>query len=226
MPKGYSKPGKTSVDLQAERDRLRWPYRTVTTVAAWFILGGYIYAPEIFTSEASNLKLNRNTLIGVAASMLVVGYVSLLIVAFRSRSLLFNYECIALPLLTSSVGGIWAVVMNHALHKKFPVSDTYIEVPLVLSSVSTVFSIFWSSYLFWSIKKIRRMDEHRPVPLLFEDQYQSQAMPSPGLPYPSPGLPYGSPAIGYSIPRKDIATSRTGDTGAYQGLLPQQYSGE
>lgn len=219
MSRGYLRDSKSSTDLQAERDRLRWPYRTVTTVSAWFVLGGYIYAPEIFTSEASNLKPTRNTLIIVAAAMLIIGYFCLAVTALWSRSLLFNYECIALPLLTSSVGGIWAVVMNHALHKTFPVSDTYIEVPLVLSAVSTVFSICWSTYLFWKIKKIRRADENRPTPLLYEDQFQNP-MPSPGMPYQSPGLPYGSPGIGYSIARKGIASSGSRDAGAYQGLLP------
>ena len=224
MPQGYSQSGKSCANLQAERDRLRWPYRTATTISVWFILGGYIYAPEIFTSEASNLKPTRNTLIIVAAAMLIIGYICLAVTALWSRSLLFNYECIALPLLTSSVGGMWAIVMNHALHKTFPVSDTYIEVPLVLSSISTVFSICLSFYLFWRIKKIRRTDSDRPTPLLYEDQFQNP-IPSPGLPYQSPGLPYGSPGVGYSIPRKGVATSRTGDAGAYQGLLPQQYSG-
>jgi hypothetical protein len=115
-----------------------WIYRTTALVASWFVLGAYILAPLIFTSASDNLKTTRNTMVALAVAMLVLGYATLIAIATLSRSLLFCFECVALPALTSSVEDLFSVVMNHALHKIFPVSDTYIVDPLVLVCISVV----------------------------------------------------------------------------------------
>jgi hypothetical protein len=138
MPQKYSQINLSVTDLYAERDRLSWIYRTTALVASWFVLGAYILAPLIFTSASDNLKPTRNAMVTLAVAMLVLGYAALIMTARLSRSLLFCFECVALPTLTSSVEGLFSVVMNHALHKVFPVSDTYIVVPLVLVCISVV----------------------------------------------------------------------------------------
>jgi hypothetical protein len=140
-------------------------------------------------------------MVALAVAMLVVGYVALITTALLSRSLLFRFECVALPTLTLSVEGLFSVVINHALHKVFPVSDTYIVVPLVLVCISVVAFGLWAAYLYRRIHRIKRSGgRRRPVPLIFQE------------PYPSPGIGYLSPGMG--------------DSSSTQGLLPhqQQYS--
>ena len=177
-------------DLYAERDRLSWAYRTIALVASWFVLGAYILAPLIFTSASENLKPTRDTMVALAAAMLVAGYLGLIVTALLSSSLLFCFESVALPALTSSVEGLFSVVMNHALHKVFPVSDTYIIVPLVLVCISVVAFGLWTTFLCRRIHRIKRAGGGRPVPLTFQEPSTSLGMgyPSPGMRYPSPGI--------------------------------------
>jgi hypothetical protein len=221
-------------DLYAERDRLSWAYRTIALVASWFVLGAYILAPLIFTSTSGNLKPTRNTMVTLAVAMLVVGYVGLIMAAFLSRSLLFCFESVALPALTSSVGGLFSVVMNHALHKVFPVSDTYIIVPLVLVCISVVAFGLWAAFLYRRIYSVKRSGGGRPVPLTFQEPSTSPGMgyPSPGMRYPSPGRS-PSPGMRYPSPGRSPSPGRRypspgiGDSSSRQGLLPphqQQYS--
>lgn len=196
MPQKYTQINMSVGDLYTERDRLSWVYRTTALVASWFVLGAYILAPLIFTSAADNLKPTRNTMVTLAAAMLVVGYLALIATALLSRSLLFCFECVALPTLTSSVEGLFSVVMNHALHKAFPVSDTYIVIPLVLVCISVVVFGLWAASLYRRIHRIKRSGGGRPVPLTFQEPY-----PSPRIGYPSPGM---------------------GDSSSTQELLPHQ----
>src|SRR2546421_5822609 len=106
MPQKYSQVSVSATDLYAERDRLPWIYRTTALVASWFVLGAYILAPLIFTSLSDNLKPTRNAMVVLAVAMLVIGYVVLILTAISSRSLLFRFESVALPALTSSVEGL------------------------------------------------------------------------------------------------------------------------
>ena len=229
MPQKYSQINMSVTDLYAERDRLSWAYRTIALVASWFVLGAYILAPLIFTSTSGNLKPTRNTMVALAVAMLVVGYVGLIMAAFLSRSLLFCFESVALPALTSSVEGLFSVVMNHALHKVFPVSDTYIIVPLVLVCISVVAFGLWAAFLYRRIHSIKRSSGGRPVPLTFQEPSTSPGMgyPSPGMGYPSPGMRYPSPGRRSPSPgRRSPSPGRRypspgiGDSSSTQGLLP------
>jgi hypothetical protein len=229
MSQKYSQINTSATDLYAERDRLSWAYRTIALVASWFVLGAYILAPLIFTSTSGNLKPTRNTMVALAVAMLVVGYVGLIMAAFLSRSLLFCFESVALPALTSSVEGLFSVVMNHALHKVFPVSDTYIVVPLVLVCISVVAFGLWTAFLYRRISSIKRSGGGHPVPLTFQEPSTSPGMgylsrgrrsPSPGMRSPSPGMRLPSPGRRYP-------STGMGDSSSTQGLLPphqQQYS--
>jgi hypothetical protein len=229
MPQKYSQINLSVADLYAERDRLSWAYRTIALVASWFVLGAYILAPLIFTSASDNLKPTRNTMVALAAAMLVVGYIGLIMAAFLSRSLLFCFESVALPALTSSVEGLFSVVMNHALHKVFPVSDTYIIVPLVLVCISVVAFGLWTAFLYRHIHSIKMSGGGRPVPLTFQEPPTSPGMryPSPGRRSPSPGRRSLSPGRRYPSPGRRYPSPGIGDSSSTQGLLPphqQQYS--
>ena len=170
----------TLSELHMTRDRLPWPYKFFTVLSTWFIAGAFILAPVFFYSEQSNLKPTRDTLIILAVAMLASGYILLLTLAYASHSLLFRFEAVAIPLLTASLLGEWAIVLNHALHKSFPVGDIYIQIPLALCSTSLGCSIIYAGWLWHRIRMIRRNDstsgQYAPLPLRNESPYPSPAL--------------------------------------------------
>lgn len=161
---------KTAFDLYVERDRIPWYYKAVALVASWLVLAGFILFPLVFTSDADNIKSSRTTLTSTGAAFFIVGYIAISVTAALSKSILFIFDAVLLPILTSSVIGLTAVVFNHALHKKFPVSDIYIIVPLTLAAISTITSAALASWTYYRINQIRASDNRRKVRMIREEQ--------------------------------------------------------
>lgn len=161
---------KTAFDLYVERDRIPWYFKAIALVASWLVLGGFILFPLVFTSNADNIKASRTTLTSVGAAFFIVGYIAISVTAVLSKSILFCFDAVLLPILTSSVIGLAMVVFNHALHKMFPVSDIYIIVPLTLASLSTVVSSLLAGWTYHRINRIRRSDNRRKVRVMREEQ--------------------------------------------------------
>ena len=154
---------KTAFDLYLERDRIPWYYKAIALVASWLVLGGFILFPLVFTSNADNVKASRTALTSLGVTFFIVGYVSISVTAVLSRSILFCFDAVLLPILSSSVIGLAMVVFNHALHKTFPVSQIYIIVPLTLASLSTVASAVLAGWTYHRINVIRASDNRRKV---------------------------------------------------------------
>ena len=152
------RPARSMRSLQAARDQLPWFFKFTTIFASWLVLGAYVLAALIFTSASDNLVPTRRTLIALAATMLGVGDIAMAVMAFLSRSLLFQFHAVAIPTLTSSVLGLWAIVMNHSLHRRFPVAVTYIHVPLGFAASSTGLSIIYTSWLWYRLRMISKAD--------------------------------------------------------------------
>ncbi|OAP64424.1 hypothetical protein AYL99_00396 [Fonsecaea erecta] len=162
MQRNYQRVRETPFDLYTERDALPWYFRTIAITASWLALGGYIVFSLVFTSAEDNIKVSRTFLTVLAAVLLVVGYGAITAVAYFSRSLLFLFDAVLLPILTSSFMGVFVTVMNHALHKKFPIpTQVYIYVPLVLASTTTVGSGVLSFLTYRKINKIKELDRQR-----------------------------------------------------------------
>jgi hypothetical protein len=141
MKRNYQRMRETLFDLYTERDALPWYLRTIALIASWLALGGYVVFALIFTSDTDNVKVSRTFLIILGSAFLVVGYGAIAIVAYLGRSLLFLFDAVLVPILTSSFMGIFVTVMNHALHKRFPIpTQIYIYVPLVTACVTTVWT--------------------------------------------------------------------------------------
>jgi len=162
MPRRYQRMRETSFDLYTERDGLPWYYRTAAVIASWLALSGYVVFATASTSAADDIKVSRTLLTVLAGALLLVGYGASAVMAYFSRSLLFLFDAVLLPILTTSFMGIVITVLNHALHKKFPVStQVYIYVPLVLGCVTTI-GAGVLSYITWrKLSNIKGLDRQR-----------------------------------------------------------------
>ena len=194
MPRGrsgYHPTRETVFDLYTERDQQPAYFRAIATTASWLVLGAYILFAEVFTSEESNLRPSRGTLTTLAGILLIVGYILCMSVGFLSRSLLFIFDCVLLPLLTSSFMGIFVTVMNHALHKKFPVpTQAYIYIPLITSCLATITIGVLAAVVYRRLYQIKKLDNRRrpraPRPARHSSGYNDASSIQELLPYDIP----------------------------------------
>jgi hypothetical protein len=153
---------ETLFDLYTERDALPWYFRTLAITASWLALGGYIVSALVFTSATDNIKVSRTFLTVLAAALLAVGYSAIAVLAYFSRSLLFLFDAVLLPILTSSFMGVFVTVMNHALHRNFPIpTQIYIYVPLVIACATTLGAGGLSYITYRKLNKIKELDRQR-----------------------------------------------------------------
>jgi hypothetical protein len=153
---------ETSFDLYTERDALPWYFRTIAVVASWLALGGYVVFALVFTSDTDNIKVSRTFLTVLASALLVIGYATAAATAYFGRSLLFLFDAVLLPILTSSFMGVFVTVMNHALHKKFPIpTQIYIYVPLVIACVTTLGAGGFGYITYRKLYRIKELDGQR-----------------------------------------------------------------
>ncbi|KAK5047448.1 hypothetical protein LTR84_006544 [Exophiala bonariae] len=162
MSRRYERMRETFFDLYTERDALPSYYRAVALSSTWLALGGYIIFALAFTSEEENLKIGRKPLIGVAATFLTIGYAISGLSAFFSRSLMFTFDAVLMPVLTSSFMGVFVTVANHALHRQFPISNqSLIYVPLVISCIATIATSAVAIITYRKISNIKSLDTQR-----------------------------------------------------------------
>src|SRR6201996_6233023 len=98
MQRHYQRMRETLFDLYTERDALPWYFRTAAVAASWLALGGYIVFALVFTSATDNIKVSRTFLTALAGSLLLTGYGVATAVAYFSRSLLFLFDAVLLPI--------------------------------------------------------------------------------------------------------------------------------
>lgn len=162
MSRRYERMRETFFDLYTERDALPAYYRVVSLSATWLALGGYVIFALAFTSAEDNLKIPRNALVGIAATFLTIGYAVSALSAFFSRSLMFTFDAVLIPILTSSFMGVFVTVANHALHEEFPISNKLlIYVPLITACIATIASAVVSFIVYRKISHIKSLDTQR-----------------------------------------------------------------
>jgi hypothetical protein len=162
MQRNYERMRETLFDLYTERDALPWYFRSCALVASWLALGGYVVFALLFTSATDNVRVSRTFLTILASALLATGYGAIAAIAYFSRSLLFFFDGVLLPILTSSLMGVFVTVMNHALHKEFPIpTKIYIYVPLVLASATTIGAGTLCFITYRKLSKIKELDRQR-----------------------------------------------------------------
>lgn len=162
MSRRYERMRETSFDLYTERDVLPSYYRAVALSSTWLALAGYIIFALAFTSTEENLKIGRKPLVGIAATFLSIGYAISGLSAYFSRSLMFTFDAVLMPILTSSFMGVFVTVANHALHREFPISNqVLIYVPLVISCIATIATSVVAVITYRRISHIKSLDTQR-----------------------------------------------------------------
>ena len=177
MPRDYSPLRETIFDLYIEKERLPWYYRTLALISSWLALGGYILFALVFTSQEDNMMTSRSALTGLASTCLALGYIMVSLTAWMSKSLLFCFDSILLPLMTASFMGVFVIVMNHALHKRFPIPNrAFIYAPLVIACVTTVTTFVLSALLYRKLRRVKASDNRirgSTTRASYSDQYSS-----------------------------------------------------
>lgn len=161
----YLSIGATSTRLYSEKDHVPWYLKLATTVSKWLALAGYTLFALIFTSPSDNIKVSRGVLTALASAFLVTGYAGAGAGMVFSKSLLFRLDSLYLPFFLTSVAGLIEIVANHSIHKKFPVSDTYIIAPLVIASTTTVVFGGLSTIAWRRVNNVKEVGERTGAPL-------------------------------------------------------------
>jgi hypothetical protein len=114
-----------------------WFFRATAISASWLALAGYTLFSIIITAPNDNLRWSEDVLAALGGIALTSGYLGGLMALYFSHTLAFKLDAVILPLLLSSVGGLFELVLNYALHRNIPQDRAYIYAPLVAAALST-----------------------------------------------------------------------------------------
>ncbi|KAK5096483.1 hypothetical protein LTR70_001657 [Exophiala xenobiotica] len=160
--RAYSKLRETTFDLYTEQERLPWYYKALSTFSAWLVLAGYILFSIAYTSTPGELRISPSFLTGLAATGLLLGYLSDAALALLSRSLIFTFDGVLMPVLTASAVGVFSTVVHRALKKTYePANQIYLILPLAMASVATVIATVLSWIVYRKLRKIKELDARR-----------------------------------------------------------------
>ena len=161
----YLSLGATSTRLYSEKDHVSWYLKLAITISTWLVLAGYTLFALIFTSPSDNIKVSRGILTALASAFLVTGYAGAGAGMVFSKSLLFRLDSVYLPFFLTSIAGLIEVVANHSIHKKFPVSHTYIIAPLVTASTTTIIFGGLSIITWRRVNNVKEVGERTGAPM-------------------------------------------------------------
>lgn len=114
-----------------------WFLRATAISASWLALAGYTLF-SLLVSPSDQLRWPTDVLAALGGIALTSGYLGGLIAFYFARTLPFRLDSVILPLLLSSVGGLFAIIINWALHKEIQTGKAYVYAPLAVACVSTV----------------------------------------------------------------------------------------
>lgn len=172
--RSYTKLRETTFDLYTENERLPWYFKFLSILSAWLVLAGYVLFSIAYSSPADDLRISPGLTTGLASTGIVVGYLSIAALAFLSRSLIFTFDGVLLPVLTASAVGLFSTIIHRALKKTTePGNSIYLFLPLGAACITTVIAAVLSSLTYRKLRKIKDLDARRRSHVPLE---------SPGLP--------------------------------------------
>ncbi|KAJ9662736.1 hypothetical protein H2198_001185 [Neophaeococcomyces mojaviensis] len=175
--RSYSKLRETTFDLYTESECLPWYYKALSTFSAWLVLAGYILFSIAFTSTADDLRISPSIITGLAATGVFLGYLSDFALAFLSRSLIFTFDGVLMPVLTASAVGVFSTIVHRALKKSTqPGTTVYLILPLVTASIGTIVSAVLSWVVYRKLRKIKELDARRRIHVPM-DHFTSPMLP-------------------------------------------------
>lgn len=174
--KSYLQLRETTFDLYTEQERLPWYFKFLSIFSAWLVLAGYIMFSIAYTSTPSELHIPANLITGLASTGVFLGYLSDAALALLSRSLIFAFDGVLMPVLTASAVGVFSTVIHRALKDAPRENKVYLLLPLIVSSIATVISAVLSWMVYRKLRKIKDLDARRRTHIPM-DSYSSPMIP-------------------------------------------------
>lgn len=160
--KSYLQLRETTFDLYTEQERLPWYFKFLSTFSAWLVLAGYIVFSIAYTSTPDELRVSHALVVGMASTAVFVGYVSDAALAILSRSLIFMFDGVLMPVLTASAVGVFSTIIHTVLKSNTPPENRiYLFAPLVVSGIVTIISAVLSWIVYRKLRKIKDLDSRR-----------------------------------------------------------------
>lgn len=160
--RSYTKLRETTFDLYTENERLPWYFKFLSILSAWLVLAGYVLFSIAYSSHADDLRISPGLTTGLASTGIVVGYLSIAALAFLSRSLIFQFDGVLMPVLTASAVGLFSTIIHRALKKTTePGNSIYLFLPLGAACITTVVAAVLSFLTYRKLRKIKDLDARR-----------------------------------------------------------------
>lgn len=155
-------PRETTFDLYTEAERLPWFFKALSTFSAWLVLAGYVLFSIAYSSTQDELRISSSLMTGLAATGILLGYLSDAALAFLSRSLIFTFDGVLMPVLTASAVGLFSTVVHRAVKKTTePGNSIYLFLPLAVAAVATVIAGVLSFIVYRKLRRIKELDARR-----------------------------------------------------------------
>lgn len=162
MRQAYVRLRDTTFDLYTEAEQLPWYYKAGSIVSAWIILAGYVLFAVAFTSPAEDLRVQPRAVSAIGTSCLFIGYISYIVLGLRSSSLLYIFDNTLLPVLSTSVVGIFTVIINRALYEKYDHRmEVHVLLPVITASIASMVSGVLATLVYMRLWKIKKSDARR-----------------------------------------------------------------
>ncbi|GBF61091.1 hypothetical protein TMEN_3559 [Trichophyton mentagrophytes] len=148
-PRNYSELGRS---LGLLGDQLPWYWKVVSVGSAWSLLTGFILFPFAMEPNGAELGANKNALLGTAVILLTLAYLLSALYYVRWRRSIYLFNSLFFACFTSSILGMFNVVINILVRKLLPMSMLS-TIIVAISCVSTAaygllafyFSDYWLS---------------------------------------------------------------------------------
>lgn len=162
LGRSYHKIRETAFDLYNESERLPWYFKALSVFSSWLVLAGYVLFSIAYTSSQNELRISSSFMTGLAASGVFLGYLSDAALAFLSRSLIFTFDGVLMPVLTASAVGLFSTAVHRALKKTSePGNEIYLLLPLGVSAFATLVSSVLSFIVYRKLRNIKQLDARR-----------------------------------------------------------------
>lgn len=153
---------ETTFDLYTENERLPWYYKALSTFSAWLVLAGYVLFSIAYTNDPGDLRVAPQIITGLAATGVFLGYLSDGALAILSRSLIFTFDGVLMPVLTASAVGLFSTIVHRLLKRQGePGNQIYLYLPLATAVTATLVSSVLSFIVYKKLRKIKELDARR-----------------------------------------------------------------
>lgn len=160
--RSYTKLRETTFDLYTENERLPWYFKFLSILSAWLVLAGYVLFSIAYSSSPDELRVSSAFMTGLASTGIIVGYLSIAALAFLSRSLIFTFDGVLIPVLTASAVGLFSTIVHRVLKRNTERGDRiYLFLPLGAACLTTAVASVLSWITYRKLRKIKELDARR-----------------------------------------------------------------